>query len=153
MTPTSAADLVIIANRLPVDRVQLPDGTDGWRRSPGGLVTALEPVMRANDGAWIGWPGSADYDLDPFVEDGLQLVPVREEQQRVVQTRGRHGTFVQKVVPAPATGPELDAAAASFVARAREVAEYRVDVGCCAADRINVLDPEHCGVTLDNLSA
>ena len=43
------------------------------------------------------------------------------EQQRVVQTRGRHGTFVQKVVPAPATGPELDAAAASFVARARQL--------------------------------
>ena len=43
------------------------------------------------------------------------------EQQRVVQTRGHHGTFVQKVVPAPATGPELDAAAASFVARARQL--------------------------------
>ena len=76
MTSTPTADLVIIANRLPVDRTQLPDGTDGWRRSPGGLVTALEPVMRANDGAWIGWPGAADDDLEPFVEDGLQLVPV-----------------------------------------------------------------------------
>ena len=43
------------------------------------------------------------------------------EQQRVVQTRGRHGTFVQKVAPAPATGPKLDAAAASFVARARQL--------------------------------
>ena len=76
MSPSPKADLVIVANRLPVDRVQLPDGADGWRRSPGGLVTALEPVMRANDGAWIGWPGSADDDLEPFVEDGLHLVPV-----------------------------------------------------------------------------
>jgi trehalose 6-phosphate synthase len=71
------ADLVIVANRLPVDRVTEPDGTQGWRRSPGGLVSALEPVMRANDGAWVGWPGgSSDDPMEPFVEDGLQLVPV-----------------------------------------------------------------------------
>ncbi len=70
------ADLVIVANRLPVDRVDNPDGSVSWRRSPGGLVTAIEPVMRANDGAWIGWPGGTDTDAEPFVEDGLQLVPV-----------------------------------------------------------------------------
>ena len=35
---------MIVANRLPVDRVTLPDGTTDWRRSPGGLVSALEPV-------------------------------------------------------------------------------------------------------------
>ncbi len=68
---------MIVANRLPVDRVQLPDGTVSWRRSPGGLVSALEPVMRAGDGAWIGWPGSSDdAEFEPFVEDGLSLVPV-----------------------------------------------------------------------------
>jgi trehalose 6-phosphate synthase len=74
--PQRSADLVIVANRLPVDRVVNPDGSSSWRRSPGGLVTALEPVMRANDGAWIGWPGGTDTDLEPFVEDGLSLVPV-----------------------------------------------------------------------------
>ena len=70
------ADLVIVANRLPVDRFVNPDGSQSWRRSPGGLVTAIEPVMRQNDGAWIGWSGSTDGDLDPFVDDGLSLVPV-----------------------------------------------------------------------------
>ncbi|WP_137293632.1 alpha,alpha-trehalose-phosphate synthase (UDP-forming) [Nocardioides dongxiaopingii] len=75
------ADLVIVANRLPVDRVTQPDGTQGWRPSPGGLVTAIEPVMRANDGTWIGWPGGPSEDadagdLDPFEADGLQLVPI-----------------------------------------------------------------------------
>ena len=49
MASTGSADLVIVANRLPVDRVTLADGTPGWRRSPGGLVTAIEPVLRAND--------------------------------------------------------------------------------------------------------
>jgi trehalose 6-phosphate synthase len=73
---TKLADLVIVANRLPVDRVENPDGSIGWRRSPGGLVTAIEPVMRRNDGAWIGWSGSSDSDLEPFVEDGLSLIPI-----------------------------------------------------------------------------
>ncbi|KRF35127.1 alpha,alpha-trehalose-phosphate synthase (UDP-forming) [Nocardioides sp. Soil805] len=83
MTTPGRADLVIVANRLPVDRVTNPDGSFSWRRSPGGLVTALEPVMRANDGAWIGWPGSPDDDLEPFVEDGLQLVPVHLSAQEI----------------------------------------------------------------------
>ncbi len=83
MTTSGRADLVIVANRLPVDRVTNPDGSNGWRRSPGGLVTALEPVMRANDGAWVGWPGSPDDDLEPFVEDGLQLVPVHLSAQEI----------------------------------------------------------------------
>ena len=68
------ADLVIVANRLPVDRVVESDGSESWRRSPGGLVTAIEPVMRANDGAWIGWSGGADDDIEPFVAGWLEFV-------------------------------------------------------------------------------
>jgi trehalose 6-phosphate synthase len=83
VTHTASADLVIVANRLPVDRVTDEHGEIGWRRSPGGLVTALEPVMRANDGAWIGWPGGTDTDLEPFVEDGLTLVPVALSAQEI----------------------------------------------------------------------
>ncbi|HET7388528.1 MAG TPA: trehalose-6-phosphate synthase [Nocardioidaceae bacterium] len=70
------ADLVIVANRLPVDRIVEDDGSVSWRRSPGGLVTALEPVMRAHDGAWIGWTGGRGSEDRPFVEDELQLVPM-----------------------------------------------------------------------------
>ena len=87
MSPTDSAhhkaDLVIMANRLPVDRVVNPDGSVDWRRSPGGLVSAIEPVMRENDGAWIGWPGGTDTDLEPFVEDGLALVPVALSEQEI----------------------------------------------------------------------
>ena len=77
------ADFVVVANRLPVDRVVNDDGSVDWRRSPGGLVTALEPVMRANDGAWIGWAGDADADDEPFVEDEMTLVPVPISAQEV----------------------------------------------------------------------
>jgi trehalose 6-phosphate synthase len=74
--PRLQADLVIVANRLPVDRIVNTDGPSEWRRSPGGLVTALAPVMRDNDGTWIGWSGGIDTEDQPFVEDGLSLIPV-----------------------------------------------------------------------------
>ena len=50
-------DLVIAANRLPVDRITAPDGSVSWGRSPGGLVTAMDSVMRERGGAWVGWDG------------------------------------------------------------------------------------------------
>lgn len=68
----SQADFVVVANRLPVDR----DDDGGWRRSPGGLVTALEPVMRGTEGAWVGWAGKPGLDLEPFDFDGTHLVPI-----------------------------------------------------------------------------
>jgi trehalose 6-phosphate synthase len=72
----SRAEFVVVANRLPVDLEKLPDGERRWKRSPGGLVTALEPMLRSREGAWVGWPGVPDVEVEPLVEDGLQLVPV-----------------------------------------------------------------------------
>jgi trehalose 6-phosphate synthase len=83
VSPSGSADLVIVANRLPVDRVTNDDGSPGWRTSPGGLVTALEPVLRANDGTWIGWPGGDEQDLDPFEFDGLSLVPMTMSPEEI----------------------------------------------------------------------
>lgn len=79
----ATADFVVIANRLPVDRIVTDDGSTTWRTSPGGLVTALEPVMRRNGGAWIGWHGAADERLRPFTHDGLDLIPVPLSAQEV----------------------------------------------------------------------
>ncbi|HTL41612.1 MAG TPA: alpha,alpha-trehalose-phosphate synthase (UDP-forming) [Pseudolysinimonas sp.] len=67
---------VVVSNRLPIDHVVDDDGVAGWRSSPGGLVTALEPVMRAADGAWVGWAGQPDIELPPFDHDGIRIVPV-----------------------------------------------------------------------------
>ncbi|MCD2442554.1 bifunctional alpha,alpha-trehalose-phosphate synthase (UDP-forming)/trehalose-phosphatase [Agromyces sp. SYSU K20354] len=71
-----AYDMIVVSNRLPVDYQEGPDGETLWRSSPGGLVTALEPVMRAADGAWIGWTGVADREFDPFEHDGISIIPV-----------------------------------------------------------------------------
>jgi trehalose 6-phosphate synthase len=70
------AEFVVVANRMPVDLEKLPDGSQRWKRSPGGLVTALEPMLRSRDGAWVGWVGLPDAEVEPLVEDGLQLHPV-----------------------------------------------------------------------------
>ena len=70
-------DFVVVANRLPVDEVRdEATGSTEWRPSPGGLVTALLPVMRSADGAWVGWTGAAETAPEPFDADGLRLVPV-----------------------------------------------------------------------------
>lgn len=67
---------VVVSNRLPVDRVVADDGSASWTQSPGGLVTALEPVMRRIDGAWVGWIGQPGDDQKPFTHKGLRIVPV-----------------------------------------------------------------------------
>ncbi|MDU0289027.1 trehalose-6-phosphate synthase [Saccharothrix longispora] len=72
----NGAEFLIVANRLPVDLERLPDGTQRWKHSPGGLVSALEPFLRTRSGAWVGWPGIADAEVEAFEEDGLQLHPV-----------------------------------------------------------------------------
>ncbi len=81
--PTGAADLVIVANRLPVDRITNPDGSPGWRGSPGGLVTAIEPIMRANSGIWVGWPGDSEPGLEPFEYDGMTLDPISLSEDEI----------------------------------------------------------------------
>lgn len=72
----AAYDMIVVSNRLPVDYDEGPGGETRWKSSPGGLVTALEPVMRAADGAWIGWTGVADREFDPFEHDGISIIPV-----------------------------------------------------------------------------
>jgi alpha,alpha-trehalose-phosphate synthase [UDP-forming] len=76
-------DFIIVANRLPVDRVTEPDGSSHWRRSPGGLVTALEPVMQKADGAWVGWSGTAGEWSEPFDESGMRLVVIGLSEDEV----------------------------------------------------------------------
>ncbi len=79
------SDFVVVANRLPIDMERLPDGSMTWKRSPGGLVTALEPLLRKQRGAWIGWPGVVDGPEEPMVQDDLQLVPVRLSAEDVAE--------------------------------------------------------------------
>ncbi len=69
--PLPNRPVVVAANRLPVTRAP-----GGWTASPGGLVRALLPLLRATDGTWVGWTGEADDAPEPFVQDGVSLHPV-----------------------------------------------------------------------------
>jgi alpha,alpha-trehalose-phosphate synthase [UDP-forming] len=69
-------DLVVVANRLPVDFSVSEDGEISWTRSPGGLVTALGPVMQGAGGVWVGWSGAPDLEHEPFDADGVRVVPI-----------------------------------------------------------------------------
>jgi len=69
-------DLVVAANRLPVERVVDASGGGTWQRSPGGLVTALESVMRGRDAAWVGWAGEPGPASERFRDEGMYLCPV-----------------------------------------------------------------------------
>jgi trehalose 6-phosphate synthase len=82
---TEGSSFVVVANRLPVDRVAGPDGETEWRRSPGGLVTALEPIMQKRDGAWVGWSGDAGAQDEPFESDGMHLYPVGLSEDEVAR--------------------------------------------------------------------
>ena len=50
-------ELIIVANRLPVEAVTDSDGNVSWNVSPGGLVAAVEPSLKGRQGVWIGWNG------------------------------------------------------------------------------------------------
>ncbi|GAA4697959.1 alpha,alpha-trehalose-phosphate synthase (UDP-forming) [Phytohabitans rumicis] len=54
------SSLVVVANRLPVDDSVAPDGACEWRRSPGGLVSALHPILQHTPATWVGWTGGID---------------------------------------------------------------------------------------------
>ncbi len=70
--PPGEAEFVVVANRLPVRRT--PDGE--LALSPGGLVSAMLPVMRERTGSWVGWDGSADGTSERFEFEGISLTSV-----------------------------------------------------------------------------
>jgi trehalose 6-phosphate synthase len=72
---TKRSTFVVVANRLPVDEEITPEGRR-WRESPGGLVTALRPVVAAHHGAWVGWGGGVGAAAEPFDLDGIRLHPI-----------------------------------------------------------------------------
>jgi len=70
------SSLVVVANRLPVDDNAAPDGACEWRRSPGGLASALHAILQGTPATWVGWSGTVA-DTRSFPDVGsLRLRPV-----------------------------------------------------------------------------
>ena len=73
--------LIVVSNRLPFALDSA--GEDLWTVTPatGGLVSAVEPVLRERGGTWIGWPGTAgEIPQEPLAKAtryaGYKVVPV-----------------------------------------------------------------------------
>lgn len=48
--------LFVVSNRLPYNPVKTQTGIQ-YRLGPGGLVAALDPMLRNTHGVWVGWDG------------------------------------------------------------------------------------------------
>ena len=65
-------DLLVVSNRLPVLRSSdaLPNAR---QKNVGGLVSALEPVLTAHRGIWLGWSGRTRTGMQPS-DVGFELL-------------------------------------------------------------------------------
>lgn len=82
--------MVVASNRLPFTVHRGPRGLER-RPSPGGLVSALEPVLRQRGGNWVGWPGLELRRGERIATGGkpYRITPVRLSDNDI--TRYYHG--------------------------------------------------------------
>lgn len=69
----SLSRLIVVSNREPYEH-RLVKNQLIWEKSSGGLISALDPVMRRLGGTWIAW-GSGKADRDVVDEDMVVEVP------------------------------------------------------------------------------
>ncbi|MDF1543665.1 MAG: trehalose-6-phosphate synthase [bacterium] len=91
MTQVAKKRLVVVSNRLPVALDKNQSGLLEVKQGTGGLVTALEPIVRKSNGIWIGWPGCM---VTPDVKEALTkftletphtLIPIDISEEEVQQ--------------------------------------------------------------------
>lgn len=93
-------EVVIISNRLPIS-IQHENGSATVKRSSGGLVTALEPILRENGGTWIGNAGThEDEKVTEMLEQAgekehFRCMPVYVSEQ---EERGFYEGFSNQVL-------------------------------------------------------
>jgi alpha,alpha-trehalose-phosphate synthase [UDP-forming] len=81
---------IVVSNRLPVV-IKSHQGKPTISPASGGLITALEPLLKRNHGVWVGWSGTFEYSEDQVLElsdayyqkVGYHLHPVMLTQEEV----------------------------------------------------------------------
>ena len=82
--------MVVVSNRLPIV-VSEAEGAWQIKAGSGGLVTALAPIMQANGGVWVGWPGCDESaPIEQLAEEfaaseGYGLAPLPLSESEVAQ--------------------------------------------------------------------
>jgi trehalose 6-phosphate synthase len=89
------SSLVVVANRLPLDDSVAPDGACEWRRSPGGLASALHAILQQTPATWVGWAGGVG--PAPALPDlgSLRIRPVAVSEQEL---RGYYEGFANSTL-------------------------------------------------------
>jgi trehalose 6-phosphate synthase len=77
--PKNERRVVVVANRLPV---AYDEESGEWDTSPGGLVSALTPILQRTKGSWVGWSGISDQEFDRFTHSDINQVPVTLSQEK-----------------------------------------------------------------------
>ncbi len=72
---TSDNRLLIVSNRLPIVLARTESGQPQIEPGSGGLINALNPVLRDRGGLWVGWPGTTE-------EEALDVAPLLAEAAR-----------------------------------------------------------------------
>ena len=75
LRPHTALDrpLILLSNREPYEHVHKPNGIE-VRFPAGGLVSALDPILRRTHGTWVAW-ASGNADRTAADDDGRVAVP------------------------------------------------------------------------------
>ena len=89
-------DLLVVSNRLPELRDLEGDHADHRKKNVGGLVSALEPALRARGGMWLGWSGRTVPDterLESGVVEGSGSVQLAWVDYKESWYRHYYGAF------------------------------------------------------------
>ncbi len=70
----SSEKIIIVSNRIPCSLSLGDSGAVKYKKGIGGLVTALDPILRKNGGIWIGWDGQT---TDKFT--GIKQICITDE--------------------------------------------------------------------------
>jgi alpha,alpha-trehalose-phosphate synthase [UDP-forming] len=65
--------LVVVSNRLPFTRQKNKKGASVWKKSTGGLITAMEPILLDVNGIWVGWDGLTENDIGNVYPSTIRL--------------------------------------------------------------------------------
>ena len=62
--------LIIVSNRIPYNTTRI-NNEISYKKSVGGLVTALDPILKKTGGLWIGWSGLSG--KSKFIEKKISI--------------------------------------------------------------------------------
>ena len=68
-------NLIVVSNRLPFSRYRNKKGSLVWEKATGGLITAMDPILKDTNGIWLGWDGIISETSD---SQGIELLNTKD---------------------------------------------------------------------------